>query len=187
MRRVTVTTGSRKKPRESRRSIQRFQEWSVAHPRTFPEPGTGGDLWYCNIPVPSLVVDGKNARRWARRAVVSGLIHAQARLARMRPSNREAARIIACITLPELFRSSINVVFTEQRWERMLQCDEPGRSLRPLSSDRSLLGEWDLLPATVGELGFLETIREGDYRYDGELWFVGNVMSHPSCESDEDG
>lgn len=176
MPRRLMINGLRKKPRETRREMDYLSSWSSVFPETFPESLPGRENWYCKVPVSEHVVHGTNARRRARRASEQSLLNACERLQRIKPTQREHARVVAAITIPTLFSSSIDVFFTERAWLAHIDRNGPEYWLKPLPAGRSLLMELSLQTEfSFDELGFKSVIQYDDKEYYGEVWFLGDI------------
>ncbi len=169
---------SRQKPRETRRNLRWLRAWSASLSESFPEPDDGRDTWYWNLPISRLVVDGRHARRSARHTAMGLMLAGAANLRRARHAESKIARVVCTIHMPELFRSSLDVFYSEEAWFGFVERDSPEYTLARLGRNRSLIREASIRGCErLGELGFEETIRDDGLESSGEVWLIGDVDS----------
>lgn len=165
-----------RKPRESHRELRAFERSAAGVPDAFPAPHPGRSSWWMNLPVAERVVDGPKARTRTRRACIERLLTWSERVRTLRPPDLTGTRVFALIALPELFDSSIDVIYSDDEWKRFLTRDSPEYSWQPLPPDRDFFREWRIDPRPWQHArGFRQVIDDEGQRREGELWLVGET------------
>ena len=175
MRRLMLDREMRK-PRESGREVRAFRRLMARFPDGFPEPLPGRPSWHINIPVAQRIVDGPKARHGTRRKCVQTLLDWSDRLRQLRPPPLADTRIFITIALPSLFRSSMDITFSEAEWSQYIRREKPEYSWEPLPRGIDVLWKWGINRRPWQQVrGFREQIRDEDEQSKGEIWLVGEV------------
>lgn len=141
----------------------------------FPQPDARG-CWYSNIPVAQVAVDGTRASQAFRQTCIEMLLLGCKILRARKPDDLPFVRVVAVITLPKLFESSIDVFFDKTSYTAFTERSTVWQTWVALSPERSLLREWAIPEGlSLPERGYHETIRDEDYARDGEVWLLGDV------------
>ncbi len=162
------------KPRGWRRKCRQMVRRIEAETESFPARDLECDYWHLHLPVAQTLIDSQHAPFNVRRLCVQTLIERAHHLLRRAPKG-EDIRVVAAISLPELWASQIIVFFgpsyfggfferndLEQRWI--------------LVENQSLIGDWKLhLPTEFRERGYDETINDGEQVFKSQIWFIGNL------------
>ena len=177
MRRCRFDYHVRSKVRGARRKCRGMIESIRQCTEAFPEedwPGSGN--WHLHVPVDQAFIDSQKTPHWVRRRCVQCLIDRSEHLRRLKPESDKPIRVVAYVTLPELWDSELIVFFGDEYFGTFFDRNSEGQTWTPLRESRSLEREWDLeLPGGFQEKGYHERIRSEDYSHDGEVWFVGEL------------
>jgi hypothetical protein len=159
--------------RQSSLMIRRIVEGTEAFPR---EDNRGCGYWHMHLPVAQAFIDSKRTSKSVRRLCILMLVHRAFHLCTIRPRLRRKTRVVATITLPNLFDSQLIVFFGDDYFTSFFDRDTEEQKWLPLPGDRSLSEEWKLnVPAGFSEKGFREVITNEDQHHDGEIWFIGEL------------
>ena len=143
----------------------------------FPEEDHAGwGYWHLHVPVDQAVIDSQKTPHWVRRQCVQSLMDRSEHLRHLKPAADEAIRVVALISLPDLWDSQIIVFFGDKYFGRFFERDLEGQTWTPLRESRSLAREWGLeIPSGFQEKGYHESIRDEDYSREGEVWLAGEL------------
>lgn len=142
----------------------------------FPTPYPGQGYWDYKIPVHQGAVDGPRASHAFRQTCVEMLLLGCTILRTRKPTSASFVRVVAVVTLPELFASNLTVFFDESYHQEFFLRSRSWQTWTPLPPGRSLLREWAIPKHfTLPERGYRETIDGDDYHHEGEIWFYGDV------------
>jgi len=94
-----------------------------------------------------------------------------------KPNDEGNYRVVVAVTLPEMWNSQIIIFNNDQYFKNFFQRNDQYQKWHLLSEERNLFNEWDIkIPSNLNVLGFQEIISDvDDYRYEGELWFIGEL------------
>lgn len=110
-----------------------------------------------------------------RRAAIQALVNAAAKL-RAAVSHPGATRVVAAVSLPEIFDSQLIVFFGDAHWNEFFDRRSDDQRWTVLPQSRSLAREWRIqIPEGMIERGYRETVQDESYASHGELWFVGEL------------
>ena len=163
--------------------MRALQQWASSFDGFFPLPDDAGDSWYAKLPIHEGMVYGLQARFGIRRAVIGILLDACQSLRQAKPPAYAQSRVIACVTLPDLFSASVDIFYTDDAFTNFItrpgiDGQWEGQCWVPLPASRSLQSEWRL-PTSLPELGYHVGIHEvwdgEEFHYSGEIWLVGDV------------
>lgn len=129
-----------------------------------------------HIPVVRALVGSKSTPARVRRLFMQMVIDRTSHFISLAQGRGPSERVVAAITLPDLWNAQIIVFFNEKYFESFINNSERTK----LDAKRSLWREWNLrLPSAFSEKGFLEEINEPDFRFRGEVWLFGQLA--PEC------
>ncbi len=85
-------------------------------------------------------------------------------------------RVVVAICLPELWGSQIIVFFGSDYYDSFFNRDSEDQKWTPLPVNRSFTREWNLrVPDGFSQRGYKEELRDTDFTFDGEIWFIGQL------------
>jgi len=169
-----------KKVRGVARRLRALAKWAANFGGAFPIQIAENDR-YRNYKLPVLLtmVDGKQAIQIVRRECAQRLIDACENLIKSRPSGTIACRVVATITLPDMFASEVCIYVDESYFRTQTQISSDQYGSTTTIAARSLVSEWGLkLPSDMCELGVRVEQDDRDdesQRYVSEHWFLGEV------------
>jgi hypothetical protein len=144
----------------------------------FPKPHLGYDFWHFHLPILPEFIDSPNTPSDIRKLCVQTLLARAHHLASIAPRNEMPTRIVVAVSLPKLASSQIIVFFGSEYFKSFFTRDRPGQVWTPLEEKRSLAREWEIqIPPGFIERGIRQEITETDFRYDGEIWFIGQLTA----------
>lgn len=146
---------------------------------TFPNLDMQRGCWHLHLPVSQSFIDSSQTPVEVRKLCMQTLIDRTKYLIDIKPELDVNTRVVALISLPELWESQIIVFFGEDYFSSFFDRDDEGQKWTLFPSDRSLLKELDLTaPAGLLEKGYLEIMYDEDdkdYKLISELWFIGEL------------
>lgn len=96
------------------------------------------------LPIHSGLVDRIKSKHGIKKLCLRMLLITYAALQRSKPSNNDFVRVVAFITLPEMFGSRITIFFDKEYFQRFCDRKGPFQLWTLLSFDRNLLRDWQL-------------------------------------------
>jgi hypothetical protein len=168
---------SKKKLRGLRRRkknlINTLNEMTEQLPNT-SDYGLG--YWHLHLPFEQGYINSNKAPNKLRKEIMQVLINRVSHLKTLKTPSKEQNRIYTVISLPNLFDSQIAVIPHRSWFNGFFERDGYEQKWLPLDSYRDLIKEWKLnLPTGLEVKGFKEIISDGDYYYEGEIWFIGEI------------
>lgn len=166
-----------RKLRGTRRRFRALRQWADQFVDWFPSLGSfhRGYLHW-KLPVHRLFVEGRHVRRSTQRDVVEILLGICANLKANQPQTHVPIRVIAIVTLPQIFDADITIFLGSEHYDGFFNRNTDYQRWTPLPATRSLRKEWALSAANdLQEFGMSETIDDDDFHRRGELWFYGDV------------
>lgn len=116
------------------------------------------------IPVAQSFIDSKKTPRSIRKFCIQTLINATEKLVKIKPSSQIKTRIVAIISLPNLWDSQITVFFDSNYFDTFFDRKSDYQKWISLSSTRNIQKEWGLnIPNNFLLKGYLEKINDEDY------------------------
>lgn len=136
-------------------------------------PGCG--YWHAHLPVAQGFIDSPRTPYGVRKSCIHALVRTADRLRDRRPAGLES-RVVAAISLPNLWGSQIIVFFGTQYWSTFFDRSSPDQEWTPLPRSRSIAREYALsLPNQMVERGYREIIRDDDYESQSDISFIGEL------------
>ena len=140
----------------------------------FPERSSQLYVDY-KLPIHNGLIRGVNARTSIKRLCMRSLLETCIALRREKPKD-EFTRVVALISMPDLFSSRVTVFFDEEYFSHFFERSGPYQIWSALPLERSLLQEWQMADEfQLDAIGYREEIVDEDLSYDGEVWFFGDV------------
>lgn len=172
---------SNKKVRGIPRRLRALRTWADGFTGYFPADVTSEER-YLNYKIPVLMnlVQGKQAKRRVRAECAQILVDACDRLIKAKPESAKGFRVVATISLPDMFSSEVCIYTDEAYFQSKIQPVTNANGQTKLLHGRSLAREWSLtLPDGFKELGVSHNYQgdgDPDDRYIGEVWQLGEVL-----------
>ncbi len=143
----------------------------------FPEEERHGcGFWRMKLPVSPGMIDGPEVSTDVRKTCIQTIIDRAYYLVTIKPVDHTDTRVVASITLPELFDAQIIVFYGSDYFSSFFNRDTSDQRWLPLPIGRSLAKEWGLhIPGGFAEIGFQEIIQINDCTYIGEYWCIGEL------------
>lgn len=164
-----------KKPRGLRRKCGNMVRLLTQQTAIFPLPHRGGAYWHLHLPVARNFINATATPHGVRRLCAQTLIDCALHLAFIAPTDLET-RVVVAVCLPELWNSQIIVFFGSEYYDSFFNRDSEDQRWTPLPDNIILEREWDLrVPANFSQSGYKQELRDIDFSFDGEIWFVGQL------------
>lgn len=130
------------------------------------------------LPVLSSIVEGPFAREEVQARVAQILIDAARNLVARRPLEQSKAKVVAIVSLPDMFGSEV-CVFFDQTYLANFMCREVGEEIWRRTRE-SLVDRWKLdLGDGFREVGFSYVRRDEDFEppmvETGHVWMIGEL------------
>ena len=165
-----MKTKSRGLRRKSQNMVRRLSQQT----EVFPKAHQGVGFWHLHLPVSHEFIDSSKAPFGIRRLCAQTLINRAFDLAALAPDPVQT-RVVAAISLPELWSSQIVVFFGPDYFNSFFDRDSTEQKWTPIEG-RRLTKKWHLqLPHGLSERGTTEEIFKPDFASTGELWFIGQL------------
>ena len=157
--------------RKCRNMVRRITEQTA----TFPQPHQGASFWHLHLPVARDFISSGATPFKVRSLCAQTLINRAHHLAALAPSDGET-RVVTAVTPQDLWDSQIIVFFGSEYFDTFFTRDSPDQKWTPLDLNRGLQRRWNLeLPANFRERGYQEELNMEDFRFQQELWFIGQL------------
>jgi hypothetical protein len=159
-----------------RQMVERIEKETENFPE---EDRPGGGYWHMHLPVARTFIDSPRTPQAIRKTCIQTLIDRANYLCTLKPVDVVApTRVVAAITLPNLFDAQIIVFFGSVYFETFFDRNSSRQRWIHLPDDRSMVKEWELsIPNNFIERGYHEIIQDEDVSHDGEIWFIGELGS----------
>ena len=173
---MNLYSSSRKKVRGAKRKCRAMVNSINELTSIFPEVNMERGYWHMHLPVRQEFIDTIKTPSKARKFCIQALIDRAKHLIDNKPDAAVSTRVVACISLPNLFDSQIIVFFGASYFESFFNRDTDDQKWIPLPPNRSVSREFNLeIPMGLTEKGFREELVDEDFRSTSELWFVGEL------------
>lgn len=163
-----------------RRRLNILKKWPDSFKIFFPENASNEDYWNCKLPILSGIVNNEHVTYEVKRECIQYLINAVENVINLKTTHfiNDPCKIIGLISIPDLFSSEITIFFNQEYYEHFFKRSGKYQTWQPIDGSRSLLKEYNIkLPTNIvlQEMGFIETIIDEDYSYQGEVWAIGQL------------
>ena len=168
---LALKTKPRGLRRHCRTMVKRF--WEAT--QNFPQPHQGAAFWHLHLPASRGFIDSIQTPFGIRRLCVETIIDCAHYLSSVAPKNN-STRVVAAISLPDLYASQIIVFFGASYFDSFFDRDSAAQKWTRLEPNRSLVREWNLwLPDGFSERGCKEELSQPELVSTGEFWFIGEL------------
>ncbi len=158
--------------RKTKNMIKRIEEHTMKFPSEFKH-----HYWHMHLPIAQDFIDSKKTPNKVKRLCMQTLLERAYLLMQMKPNDRKNYRVVVAISLPELWSSQIIIFKGESYFLNFFNRNNDYQKWLQLSDGRDIQKEWGLLvPNDMQISGYKELMIEEDgYRYEGEIWFIGEL------------
>lgn len=164
---------TRKFYNECRKMVERIHTLTAKFPQ---EDYVGCGYWHMHLPTGPAIIDSPQTPKSVRKTCIQTLIDRAKHLSTIKPVNIVPTRVVAAISLPNLFEAQIIVFFGSTYFETFFDRDSSQQRWILLPDDRSMVKEWDLsLPNNFIERGYRQIIQDKDVSHEDEIWFIGEL------------
>lgn len=175
---------SNKKVRGIPRRLRAVARWANSFKGYFPDDLAQAAHYYnFKIPVLATMVEGKQATDAIRSQCAQHLINACQHLIDARPDNASGCKIVASISLPDMFSSEV-CIYTDADYHRVHtqpSHDQYGYSL--CITGHNLAEQWGLkIPPGMQCVGLTfecKGFEANGNAYIGQRWYFGEVTAQP--------
>lgn len=176
-RKLSIREHRRSKVRGARRKCSGMIEAIREATLVFPEEhAPGWQYWHMHLPVDQAFIDSQKTPHWVRRQCMQCLIDGAERLKGLKPKSDDTIRVVASISLPQLWDSEIIVYFSQEYFDKVFSFEPEWRTWTPLRESRSVSKERCLtIPEGFQERGYHLRVRDEELPYDGDRWFIGEL------------
>ena len=160
----------RKKQRGQKRKLNQL----LKRINQFSLDGNTDDTYeHFHVPCASSFMDSLKTRRSIKRKFCQMWLDKTQYFINSKPSNTVFCKAICAISPNCLWNSQIIIFYDEQYYNSFWNRDSEYQSWIKITN-KSYKDNYKL-NTDMNELGFIETIKNEDYSYIGELWFYGEV------------
>lgn len=176
MRIMNLISPSRKKVRGAKRKCKAIISLINEMTTIFPEVNMEHGYWNISLPASQAFIDSRKTPFKVRTLCMQTLIDRVKYLIENKPDIDVSARVVACITLPNLWHSQIIVFFGDEYFESFFNRDSEYQKWTRLPPSRSISREFNLNTSTgLAEKGYRQVIIDEVFNSTSELWFVGEL------------
>jgi len=158
--------------RKTNNMIKRILENTLEFPLEF-----NNDYWHMHLPVAYDFINSIKTPFKVKRLCIHTLLERADHLIRMKPNYKEKYRVVVAIDLPNLWNSQIIVFKGDSYFKNFFTRNDEYQKWLHLSEEGNIQIEWGItVPNDMQISGFKELITDEDgYRYEGEIWFIGEL------------
>lgn len=165
-----------KRIRGQNRKFNTMQKRLMEFTSVFPEPDYQYGYWHLHLPTSQAFIDSCKTPASLRRECIQLMIECVQNLINIKPQIDIPIRVVAAISLPDLWDSQIIVFFGNDYYMSFFDRNSEDQKWIPLSEKRDIIREWNLnIPGLIEIKGYREEIYDEDSCYSGELWFIGEL------------
>jgi hypothetical protein len=162
----------KKKIRGARRKYNVFANRLKHYTEYFPD--TEDDTyWHIHMPCSDILLNSPKSPSFVKVGCANIIIERTKHLINIRPKSMEATKIVGVINLYNLWSSQIIIFYDTEYFNQFFQRDSEYQKWIPIPTDYKRYFLRDIKDLSVK--GFKEIIKDEDYEYNGELWFVGEL------------
>lgn len=167
---------SKQKVRGLKRKTKNMIALIEYHTREFPDDFYK-HYWHMHLPIAQHFIDSEKTPAGIKRLCMQALIDRAAHLIDIKPVNQQHHRVVTSISLPGLWDSQMIVFEGDHYFNRFFKRDDEYQKWIPLSEQKNIAAEGGLsIPGNMHVLGFREEIVDEDETYEGEVWFIGELV-----------
>jgi hypothetical protein len=162
-------------------SLYTLHQWTESFRGFFPDQPMHRLFEEWKIPVPASLIDPPATTRHIQTRCTQELVLACHYLIEARPAHCSTMKVIALISLPEMFSSRVMVFFDEAYYADFFNRTGDVQVWSPLPVERNLAVEWGLsFPSGLSVKGYHELLQADPsdpdtHDYTGEIWAIGEL------------
>ncbi|QKE08448.1 DUF3916 domain-containing protein [Bacillus cereus] len=158
--------------RKTNAMIKRIEE----HTKTFPSTFYNDEYWYMPLPVSQDFIESHKTPRKVKRLCIQTLIDRVNHLIKIKPSDTHTYRVVALISIENLWRSQIIVFKNDDYFHNFFNRNNEFQKWILLSNEIDFWETWGIsICPTPQMLRFQEVIYDEDTIDEKEIWFIGEL------------
>lgn len=148
------------------------------HGTTFPESNRWGYLDF-KLPVDQALVEGSHVRLTHMKQCAQSLLDLCCRLKDLAGAATPPAKVVASIAIPGMFGSRVTIFWDEDYYRSFFTRNGPYQTWSPLPAEPGIAQKWELNSHGLPEICYQEILVDGEDRFEGKIWFFGDIPSLP--------
>ncbi|HIE8452109.1 DUF3916 domain-containing protein [Bacillus cereus] len=158
--------------RKTNAMIKRIEE----HTKMFPSTFYNDEYWYMPLPVSQDFIESHKTPRKVKRLCIQTLIDRVNHLIKIKPSDTHTYRVVALISIENLWRSQIIVFKNDDYFHNFFNRNNEFQKWILLSNEIDFWETWGIsIFPTPQMLRFQEVIYDEDTIDEKEIWFIGEL------------
>ncbi|AAP27317.1 MULTISPECIES: DUF3916 domain-containing protein [Bacillus] len=158
--------------RKTNAMIKRIEE----HTKMFPSTFYNDEYWYMPLPVSQDFIESHKTPRKVKRLCIQTLIDRVNHLIKIQPSDTHTYRVVALISIENLWRSQIIVFKNDDYFHNFFNRNNEFQKWILLSNEIDFWETWGIsIFPTPQLLRFQEVIYDEDTIDEKEIWFIGEL------------
>ncbi|HDR3338824.1 TPA: DUF3916 domain-containing protein [Bacillus anthracis] len=158
--------------RKTNTMIKRIEE----HTKMFPSTFYNDEYWYMPLPVSQDFIESHKTPRKVKRLCIQTLIDRVNHLIKIQPSDTHTYRVVALISIENLWRSQIIVFKNDDYFHNFFNRNNEFQKWILLSNEIDFWETWGIsIFPTPQLLRFQEVIYDEDTIDEKEIWFIGEL------------
>lgn len=158
--------------RKTNAMIKRIEE----HTKMFPSTFYNDEYWYMPLPVSQNFIESHKTPRKVKRLCIQTLIDRVNHLIKIQPSDTHTYRVVALISIENLWRSQIIVFKNDDYFHNFFNRNNEFQKWILLSNEIDFWETWGIsIFPTPQLLRFQEVIYDEDTIDEKEIWFIGEL------------
>ncbi|KOS26476.1 group-specific protein [Bacillus anthracis] len=158
--------------RKTNAMIKRIEE----HTKMFPSTFYNDEYWYMPLPVSQDFIESHKTPRKVKRLSIQTLIDRVNHLIKIQPSDTHTYRVVALISIENLWRSQIIVFKNDDYFHNFFNRNNEFQKWILLSNEIDFWETWGIsIFPTPQLLRFQEVIYDEDTIDEKEIWFIGEL------------
>ncbi|HFJ9248416.1 DUF3916 domain-containing protein [Bacillus anthracis] len=158
--------------RKTNAMIKRIEK----HTKMFPSTFYNDEYWYMPLPVSQDFIESHKTPRKVKRLCIQTLIDRVNHLIKIKPSDTHTYRVVALISIENLWRSQIIVFKNDDYFHNFFNRNNEFQKWILLSNEIDFWETWGIsICPTPQMLRFQEVIYDEDTIDEKEIWFIGEL------------
>lgn len=173
------SSSDRSKVRGVKRKYKSLKKYLLVDTETFPEPDYDYGYTHFHLPTSQSFIDSSKTPVSVRKQCIQLMIDRIHFLIENKPNLDITTRVVALISLPDLWNSQIIVFFGDEYFSSFFDRNWEYQKWIPLPEKRSIEKEWGLsIPENMKIRGYRQEIIDEDDiddKFINELWAIGEL------------
>ncbi|MPM60133.1 hypothetical protein SDC9_106980 [bioreactor metagenome] len=167
----------KKKVRGQKRKLSNLKRRFESLSEFFPDDSYVNDKYYhFHFPGAQNLVDSKNSTSKLRKTCIQLMIDSAYNLYKKRPESNVNNRIVCAIDLPFIWDSQVIIFYDKDYFKDFFNRDTDDQRWTEIKSNSSIIDLFGLkCPDGFLVKGFIEEIEDEDYKFKGQIWFIGEL------------